>query len=201
MMMMKKTGIAAALAVLSACAGEPAPPPAPVLDEAAVIAASVPIAQGFQAELQAQLKAAIADGGPKGGVSVCQQAAPAIAQAQSEASGAHVARIAEKHRNPAGGVPEDLAAAYATLAATPLIEGKPNRVIVQTGEGAAAKVHFLSAIPMQEQPCSVCHGTQIDPALKAHIDSLYPGDLATGFKPGELRGALVVSWDAAKFLK
>lgn len=187
----------AAMVAVAACASEP-PPPAP-LDEAAVIAASLPIAQGFQAELQAQLQAAIAAGGPKDGVSVCQQAAPAIAQAQSEASGAEVTRIAAKHRNPAGGVPEELAQAYADLAAAPLVDGKPNRQIIRTGEGAGAKVHFLSAIPMQEQPCSVCHGTNIDTGLKAHIDSLYPGDLATGFAPGDLRGALLISWDASRF--
>jgi hypothetical protein len=187
----------AASVVVAACASEP-PPPAP-LDEAAVIAASLPIAQGFQAELQAQLQAAIAAGGPEGGVSVCQQAAPAIAQAQSEASGAEVTRIAAKHRNPAGGVPEELAQAYADLAAAPLVDGKPNRQIIRMGEGAGAKVHFLSAIPMQEQPCSVCHGTNIDTGLKAHIDSLYPGDLATGFAPGDLRGALLISWDASRF--
>lgn len=198
--MIKHGWAALALAALVGCAGEPQPP-APTLDEAAVIAASVPIAQSFQAELKAQLQAAIAAGGAKGGVSVCQQAAPAIAAAQSEASGAEVSRIAAKHRNPAGGVPDDLAQAYAALAAAPVVEGKPNRQIVQTGEGAQARVHFLSAIPMQEQPCSVCHGTNIDPDLKAHIDSLYPADLATGFQPGELRGALLVSWDAARFLK
>ncbi len=198
--MMKHKLTVLALISLAACAAE-REPPAPMLDEAAVIADSLPVAQGFQAELQAQLKAAIAADGPKGGVSVCQQAAPAIAAAQSEASGAAVSRIAAKHRNPAGGVPPELAQAYAALEAAPLIEGKPNRQIVQTGSGANAKVHVLSAIPMQEQPCSVCHGTNIEPALKAHIDSLYPGDLATGFKPGELRGALLISWDAAKFLK
>lgn len=186
------------IALPGGCAGEP---PAPVLDEAAVIAASVPVAQSFQAELKAQLQAAIAAGGPKDGVSVCQQAAPAIALAQSEASGAQVTRVAERHRNPAGGVPENLRAAYATLAAAPLVDGKPNRVVVQTGSGPQAQVHFLAAIPMQEQPCSVCHGTEIDPALKAHIAKLYPGDLATGFAPGELRGALVVSWDAGRFMK
>lgn len=198
---MRKPILAAlALAGLAGCAGE-AEPPALAIDEAAVTAASLPIAQGFQADLQAQLKAAIADGGPIGGVSVCQQAAPAIAAAQSEASGAEVSRIATKHRNPAGGVPDDLRAAYTALEAAPLVDGKPNRQIVRTGSGAEAKVHFLSAIPMQEQPCSVCHGTNIDPALKAHIDSLYPADLATGFTPGELRGALLISWDAARFLK
>jgi hypothetical protein len=191
----------AALAVLGGCNAAEPDATVPELDQAAVIAASAPVAESFQAELKAQLQAAIKAGGPKDGVSVCQQAAPAIAAAQSQASGAEVARIADKHRNPAGGVPEELRAAYATLAAQPLVEGKPNRVVVQTGSGAGAKVHFLAAIPMQEQPCSVCHGTAIDPALKAHIDSLYPGDLATGFKPGELRGALVVSWDAGKFLK
>ncbi|AUX69048.1 hypothetical protein CHX26_05620 [Porphyrobacter sp. HT-58-2] len=191
---------AAGLLALAGCAAE-SEPPAPQLDEAAVLAASLPVAQSFQAELQAQLKAAIAAGGPKDGVSVCQQAAPAIAMAQSEASGAQVSRIAARHRNPAGGVPEELAEAYAALEAAPLKDGKPNRQIVQTGSGAQAKVHVLSAIPMQEQPCAVCHGTAIDAGLKAHIDSLYPGDLATGFSPGELRGALVVSWDAGRFLK
>jgi len=197
---MIRHGIAVVVAAaLAGCAGE-AEPPAPTLDQAAVIAASLPVAQGFQQELQAQLKAAIADGGPKGGVSVCQQAAPAIAASQSEASGAQVSRIAAKHRNPAGGVPADMAAAYAALEATPLVDGKPNRQIIQTGTGTDAKVHFLSAIPMQDQPCSVCHGTNVDAELQSHINSLYPGDLATGFKPGELRGALLISWDAARFL-
>ncbi|MFN3990626.1 MAG: DUF3365 domain-containing protein [Erythrobacter sp.] len=196
-----RAGLAAAsLVALAACVAEPEAP-APQLDEAAVLAASLPVAQAFQAELKAQLQAAIEAGGPKGGVSVCQQAAPAIAAAQSQASGAEVRRVAEKHRNPAGGVPMDLREAYAMLAARPLVEGKPNRLVVQTGSGSDARVHFLSAIPMQEQPCSVCHGTQVEPALREHIEQLYPGDLATGFQPGALRGALVVSWDAAKFLE
>ncbi len=190
----------AALFALAACSGE-SEPPAPVLDEAAVIAASVPVAQAFQGDLKAQLQAALEAGGPVEAVSVCQQVAPAIAQAQSEASGAEVSRIAARHRNPAGGVPEELAQAYAALEAAPLADGKPAVQIVRTGDGAGAKVHFLSAIPMQDQPCSVCHGTSIEPALRAHIDQLYPGDLATGFKPGELRGALLVSWNAERFLK
>ena len=145
---MIKSGLGAlALAALTACAPQTLPQQAaaPVIDEAAVIAASVPVAQAFQAQLQTQLRAAIA--------------------------------------------------------AAPVVDGKPGRQIVQTGSGGAAKVHFLSAIPMQDQPCSVCHGTNVAPDLEAHIDSLYPGDLATGFAPGELRGALLISWDAARFLQ
>lgn len=189
---------AAGLLALAACAAEV---PAPEIDEATALAASLPVAQGFQAELQAQLKAAMAAGGPRDAVSVCQQAAPAIARARSEASGAAVSRIAARHRNPAGGVPEELRTAYAALEAAPLKDGKPHRQIVQTGTGEDARVHVLAAIPMQDQPCSVCHGTNIDAGLKAHIDQLYPGDLATGFTPGALRGALLISWDAGRFVK
>ena len=69
----------------------------------------------------------------------------------------------------------------------------------RSGEGDAARVNYLRAIPMQEQPCSVGHGTDIDPAFAARIAELYPDDLATGFEPGELRGALLVSWPAQRF--
>ena len=62
--------------------------------------------------------------------------------------------------------------------------------------GTPRKVHgsvdgamvYLQAIPMKEQPCSVCHGTNIDPAISDAIAAAYPDDLATGFEPGELRG-------------
>lgn len=183
---------------LAAC-GEPESAPAPALDEAAVIARSAPVAQAFQQQLQAQLSAALQSGGPQAAVTVCQQVAPAIADAQSEASGAQVSRIAARHRNPAAGVPAALQAEYDALAAQPLVDGAPARRVWQSGAGEGAEVHFLSAIPMQEQPCAVCHGTDINPELRAHIATLYPGDMATGFAPGELRGALLISWPAAVF--
>lgn len=44
------------------------------------------------------------------------------------------------------------------------------------------------------KPCLSCHGSeeQIDPALLAEIQRLYPEDQATGYKEGELRGAFKV---------
>ena len=82
------------------------------------------------------------------------------------------------------------------LAAQPVTDGAPARRIFRGEDG---RVHFMSAIPMAEQPCAMCHGSDIDPDLKAHIDSLYPDDAATGFEPGTLRGALLISWDAGSF--
>jgi hypothetical protein len=186
--------VGAALA-LAACAetGEPAPAP---LDEAAVAARSAPIAQGFAADLRTQLQGALAAGGPINAVSVCQQVAPALAEAASEESGARVTRIAARHRNPAGGVPPERRAQYDELAAAPMADGAPARRIWRADDG---RVHFLSAIPMAEEPCSTCHGKDIDEDLAAHIESLYPDDAATGFAPGDLRGALLISWPAASF--
>jgi len=54
----------------------------------------------------------------------------------------------------------------------------------------------MKAIPMRAEPCLLCHGAP-EPALKAEIDRLYPQDQATGFRPGELRGAFTVSAPAA----
>ncbi len=175
------------------------PEVSPPLDEAAVAAASLPVAQEFGMALQGQLAAAIAEGGPMQGVEVCHAVAPQIAAEQSAASGAQVSRVSDRNRNPDGGVTDDLAPHYAELAAQPMVDGQPAARVWRSVEGDLARVNYLRAIPMQEQPCSVCHGSDIDPALAERIAQLYPADLATGFEPGELRGALLVSWPAERF--
>ncbi len=168
-------------------------------DEATVVTRSMPIALEFQTQLKRQLVAALGQDGAETAVRVCKAVAPAIAADQSEASGAQVSRIAERHRNPAGAVPTELRDAYDELAAMPLVHGKPASRVVHTGEGGDARVVYLNAIPMAEQPCLVCHGANIDPALKSVIDGAYPGDTAVGFEPGDLRGALVISWPREAF--
>jgi hypothetical protein len=62
---------------------------------------------------------------------------------------------------------------------------------VQTAEGKVFR--YMKALPIQEA-CLNCHG---DPAavsadLKAKLAKLYPGDQATGYKLGAIRGALTV---------
>jgi hypothetical protein len=58
----------------------------------------------------------------------------------------------------------------------------------QTPDGA---VHYYKPILVQAM-CLNCHGSvpdQIQPDVLAKIDSLYPGDLARGYRDGQLRGA------------
>lgn len=142
----------------------------------------------FQSELQQALSTAMAESGPVGAIGVCQSTAPTIAQNLSEESGFSVSRIARRNRNPDGSISGGLERLYAELEATPTVNGRPNAVHAQLGSGQV----FLRAIPMQEQPCAACHGTNIAPEVKAAIDQAYPEDLASGFEPGELRGAFLV---------
>lgn len=173
----------------------------PTVEDAAVIGFSEPLAREFTSALQAQLGAAMAEGGPAQAVGVCQEEAPRIAAALSHESGAQMARISDRNRNPDGGVSEEVGRFYARLTEQPMVDGAPAVQIWQSGEGDEARMNYLSAIPMQEQPCGTCHGTDIDPELQARIAELYPDDLATGFTPGELRGALHISWPIAVFFE
>ena len=173
---------------LAGCAA-PAPQPVDVSAKSAVLA------DRFQADLQGQLQAAMKTGGPVGAIGVCQQAAPAIAANLSEESGAEVRRIALKERNPAAAPERELRDRLEQLAAAPLsADGKPAAMQWTSGSGADARAHFMRAIPMKEQPCAACHGTAIAPEVQARLAELYPADKATGFKPGDLRGAILVSW-------
>nr|WP_302849111.1 DUF3365 domain-containing protein [Sphingobium sp. AS12] len=145
--------------------------------------------------MQAQLQAALTASGPVGAIGVCQQAAPAIAANLSEESGAEVRRIALKERNPAALAEGELRKRLEQLAAAPLdASGKPAAVQWTSGSGRDARAHYLRAIPMKAQPCAACHGTSIAPEVRAKLAELYPLDKASGFKPGDLRGAIVISW-------
>jgi hypothetical protein len=153
------------------------------------------LADRFQTDLQAQLMAAMQQGGAVGAIEVCHSVAPAIAAALSEESGAQVRRIALKQRNPAALAGGEMHDRLEALARSPLgPDGKPRSMQWISGTGKAARANYLRAIPMKAQPCAACHGTSIAPEVQARIHSLYPGDQAIGFQPGELRGAISVSW-------
>lgn len=168
---------------------------APALQPVDVSAKSAALADRFQADLQGQLQAAIKAGGPVGAIGVCQQAAPAIAVSLSQESGAEVRRIALKERNPGAAPDGELRERLEQLAAAPLsADGKPAVMQWSSGSGSDARTHYMRAIPMKEQPCAACHGTAIAPDVQAKLAELYPADKATGFKPGDMRGAILVSW-------
>ncbi|MDP3908672.1 DUF3365 domain-containing protein [Novosphingobium sp.] len=180
--------------VMLAVAGCAAPTPEPV----DVSVKSAALADRFQADLQGQLQAAMKADGPVGAIGVCQQAAPAIAARLSQESGAEVRRIALRERNPGAAPDGELRERLEQLAAAPLTaDGKPAVMQWTSGSGAGARAHYMRAIPMKEQPCAACHGSNIAPEVKGRLAELYPDDKATGFKPGDLRGAIAIRWPLA----
>lgn len=165
---------------------------AAALDETFLKDASL-LADRLQAELKTELSTALSTTGPVGAIGVCQSAAPAIAQSLSSQSGLQVGRTARKTRNRTNTLDPDLAALYEELEQVPMKDGAPAALHRKVGDRSI----YMRAIPMQEQPCAVCHGTDIAAEVQAAINANYPDDRATGFEPGELRGAIVVQTQAA----
>lgn len=185
------------LLVLAGCSAEPALPPE---RQAELAARSTHLANAFQSELQAALKAALASGGPVAAIEVCAQAAPAIAERLSRESGAEVRRTALQPRNPAAKPDAFERETMTAWRARPLDpSGKPmvRSAAVPTDQGPAFR--WMRAIPTQAM-CLQCHGEAIAPDVAAAISARYPDDKATGFREGQLRGALSIRWtgDAPK---
>ncbi len=150
-------------------------------------------------ELGGKLQAALKDGGPVNALGVCTIEAPAIAQRISEEEKITIRRVSSKPRNSTMGVPNDWQTKALQLFEEALARGdKPADIefveAVKAGSGSRMELRFAKPIVMQPQ-CTACHGSpeQISPEVKAKLNELYPNDKAVGYKPGELRGALVVS--------
>jgi Protein of unknown function (DUF3365) len=186
--------IAAALVLVSSpvtlMAGEP-----PM--DMAWVDQSRQLAMQLGGQLKGELTKAIAEGGPIAAINVCYLRAPEIAAQLSQASGARVGRTALRVRNPSN-APDDLERSVLEQFATDLGSGpidRPLEAVFEIRRGDAVERRYMRAIPT-DALCLTCHGKTIAPELAAAIGRDYPGDQATGFEQGQLRGAFSVVWPA-----
>lgn len=150
--------------------------------------------------LKGKLMAAMSEGGPVAAIPVCQIAAPGVAQDVGAANALGIRRTSLKVRNPAN-APEDWERAVLEDFAAKMAAGADPATLEAISTGTAdgtPELRYMKAIPMAEAPCAACHGGAIAPAVLEAIAKLYPEDQATGFKPGELRGAFSVRVPLAK---
>jgi hypothetical protein len=114
----------------------------------------------------------------------------------SKEHGALVSRTALKVRNPANAPQSWQHAGLESLRAR-LANGAKAETLeffdMQPGGGA----HYLKAI-VTAPLCTVCHGETIAPDVQRALREHYPGDQATGFKVGDLRGAFSIEWPGGK---
>jgi hypothetical protein len=183
---------AAALAALVLIAG-PAQAAEP---DAAQIAKARAAVKDLGEGLKSQLVAAIKAGGPISAIGVCKTIAPALAAQSGKEHGLEIGRTALRVRNPAN-APDDFERGVLAEFAAKIAAGADAATLEHaetvTDAAGGTTFRYMKAIPMASEPCLTCHGPAVEPSLKAEIARLYPQDQATGFKPGELRGAFTVT--------
>jgi hypothetical protein len=154
-------------------------------DPASALARADAAATRFVSDLRARLQSAMREGGPVGAVDVCAMEAPAIATRVSTETGVRVGRASLRTRNPANVAPPWVAT-WLQQQGERSAEGV---VGFRTVEGGVARVLRPIAV---EGVCVVCHGDpeSIAPVLREALRARYPTDRATGYRVGDLRGAL-----------
>lgn len=159
------------------------------IEQARSVASSVP------PRLLSVLQEEIARAGPEGAIDVCREQAPRMARAASEQSGWTVRRVSLRNRNPKA-VPdaweraalEDFDRRAAAGEPLPQLE-KAERVT----EDGKPVWRYMRALPVQPL-CLQCHGPagELSAAVKGQLSTHYPGDAATGYKLGDIRGAMTL---------
>ncbi|MCU0893676.1 MAG: DUF3365 domain-containing protein [Rhodospirillales bacterium] len=158
------------------------------------IEASRAVSGSFAAELKEALTKEMATGGPIAAVDVCKEMAPQIAARASEKTGWTVARTSLKPRNPASAPDPWEAETLQAFAARKAAGEDPAKLEAWTiaDDGGRKRFRYMKAIPTASM-CLACHGTDIDPELRAHLDTLYPEDAAVGYREGDIRGAFTIT--------
>ncbi len=152
------------------------------------------LVKSFAGELQPRLKTALQTGGPAHAIEVCAEQAPAIAAKLSDSSGWTVKRVSLKPRNVANAIPDDWERAVLIGFDKALAEGKPAAGMSYSAT-ENGQFRYMQAQPVGAV-CLTCHGENLAPEVKAALEKYAPGDTATGYRLGQIRGAFSLSTKA-----
>ncbi|MGY0505104.1 Tll0287-like domain-containing protein [Luteimonas sp. e5] len=192
--------LAIALFAVACTAQPPSPPTAPTaaVDDAATMEAqqrAQAAAQAFSSRLQSALKARMSEGGPVAAIDFCKAEAPLIAADVAIEHDVGIGRVAVpgKLRNPANQARDWQAEVVRSFQAKAGAGQAPGELrSVRTRDlPAGVALRMMRGIEVQEG-CLACHGKQRAPGVDEALARLYPDDMAIGFEPGDLRGALWV---------
>ena len=152
--------------------------------------------QPLLAKVVGTVKTTLQTNPPHETVDICRDKLPGLVKETREKTGWDIRRVSLKVRNPERGTPDAweagvLAEFDRRAAAGEKRDALEHGEIVQTAEGRVFR--YMKALPVQEA-CLNCHGdpATLSPELKARLAALYPADKATGYRLGDIRGALTV---------
>ena len=148
----------------------------------------------FGAKLLGALQKAMAEGGAVNAVGVCNTIAPEIAAQKSAAAQMSLGRTSLKLRQPKN-APDAWELQQLENFEARKAAGE-NPAAIEVGEFTEKEgkpvFRYMKAIPTGPL-CLNCHGAQLAPEVAAKLQALYPEDRATGFAPGDLRGAFTIT--------
>ncbi|KFN51743.1 hypothetical protein N790_04100 [Arenimonas malthae CC-JY-1] len=199
--------------MLAACGSEPAPAPVavepgPVPETAPEATAPAPgtvvaapdaqaraqaAMKDFAERLRGRLREAMTRDGAPAAVDFCHLEAPRIAEQVMAEHGVRLGRVAVpgRNRNPgnvAEGWLQELAVSFQAAVDT---GGAPEAQVAVLREDVPPGIELRMARGIRvEAACLMCHGDNIAPEIAARLAEHYPGDRATGFKEGDLRGLI-----------
>ena len=141
--------------------------------------------------LGSQLKANMKQGGPIQAIEFCStNAFDLTKQVSDKYKDIEVKRISLKPRNPANTPSKDEAIILKSMEDMYKVGVLP-RNVVQEKDG---KIVVYKPLIIKKKVCLKCHGDiSKHPKLAKKIASIYHNDKATGYKMGDLRGAIVVT--------
>lgn len=165
--------------------GMPQFAPTALIDEASALT------QRFVGTLLPTLQGAIAVGGPVGAIDVCAVEAPRIARILSEESGWDVKRVSLKARNSSTATPDGWETQVLSVFDLRQQAGEPPAAL-NVAEVVNGRFRYMQAQAAQPL-CLTCHGSNIRADVKEAIARKYPNDMATGYREGQIRGAISLS--------
>lgn len=186
-MILSRASLPAWIALLASAACADAAPDADAV--AAATARAEAAAHSLTTALLGELTAALQAGDAASAVDVCGAVAQSITIRNGGEDGFEIRRTALRVRNPLNAPAAHERAVLERWAG----ESAPQdwSEVVASGDGHELRwMRPIRLMPM----CAQCHGMddEILPATRAAIRARYPDDQATGFAPGDLRGAISV---------
>jgi hypothetical protein len=173
--------LALALAISAGCATN---------DPATNSLASARAAIGtLKLQLRQRLQLAMADKGPAHALDVCAGEAQAIRNNIAHTSQTQLGRSSLRLRTPADAPPEWVKVWLDAQGERPAAGVQGFARIDETPDGPVARVLEPIAI---DKGCIPCHGKadKLGPGVADALSARYPGDAATGYADGDLRGAI-----------
>ena len=153
-------------------------------------------AQAFMGQLQNVLMKELRDGGPVQAISVCADTAQLLTGLVGEELGVSIKRVSGRVRN-VNNAPDKYEATILEKFNRMHEEGK-SPPFIHTEErtmNGEKEFWYMQSIHLQAQ-CIGCHGEeeQIAGNVRKLLQERYPDDQATGYEPGDFRGAVRVSF-------